>query len=128
MTGDKANMRSSRLMKVAASALAACVLAGGASAAAELGFASSPPPDGPAPAQTAPTSDAASSTLAELPTIGDVIIEHGRYGTVIIDRATHGKQFSLAGFQAGECLSYVKANLNPSAADVRAACPGQHSG
>ena len=44
---------------------------------------------------------------------------------MIRDRATRGKRFFLSGMQAGECLSYLKANPGASAKDVRAACPGE---
>jgi hypothetical protein len=58
--------------------------------------------------------------------VGDVIVRRGqREGTVIRDRATHGKSFFLTGIQASECLSYVKANPASPARDVRAACPGK---
>jgi hypothetical protein len=66
-----------------------------------------------------------SATSRKLPSVGEVIIQRGVYGTVIVDRATRGKRFSLSGVQAGECLSFLKANPNPSDADVRAACPGR---
>jgi hypothetical protein len=49
------------------------------------------------------------------------------YGTVIVDRGTLGKRFSLSGVQAGECLSFLRANPHPSDTDVRAACPGELS-
>jgi hypothetical protein len=57
--------------------------------------------------------------------VGQVIVQRGRYGFLIVDRATHGRRFSLSGAQAGECLSFLKANRNPSDADVHAACPGR---
>jgi hypothetical protein len=56
----------------------------------------------------------------------DVIVRREvREGIVIRDRATRGKRFFLTGIQAGECLSYLKANPNASVSDVRAACPGE---
>jgi hypothetical protein len=80
---------------------------------------------------TSSTTDASSatrsrpySTFARLPSVGAVVIRHGSYGLVIVDRATGGKRFVLAGAQAGECLSYLRANPNATAADVRTACPG----
>lgn len=121
MSGKKANAR----IRIATGALLVCVLAGAATAGAVVGFGSAPPPDAPAASTPADTT-ARPSTVSRIPGIGDVVIEHGRYGIVIVDQATGGKQFALAGFQAGECLSYIKANPNPSAADIRAACPGQH--
>jgi hypothetical protein len=58
--------------------------------------------------------------------VGDVIGRgEPQEGTVIRDRATHGKRFYLTGFQASECLSYLKANPAAPARDVRAACPGK---
>jgi hypothetical protein len=58
--------------------------------------------------------------------VGEVIVRRGpREGTVIRDRATHGRRFLLTGIQASECLSYVKANPASPARDVRAACPGK---
>jgi hypothetical protein len=54
-----------------------------------------------------------------------IVRRGGRDGIVIRDRATHGKRFVLTGIQAGECLSYLKANPSASAKDVRAACPGE---
>jgi hypothetical protein len=56
----------------------------------------------------------------------DVIVRREmRKGIVIRDRATRGKRFLLTGMQAGECLSYLKANPKASESDVRAACPGE---
>jgi hypothetical protein len=54
-----------------------------------------------------------------------IVRREGREGIVIRDRATHGKRFFLTGIQAGECVSYLKANPNASESDVRAACPGE---
>jgi len=120
MGGKKAHTR----IRIAVGALLACVLAGAATAGAVVGFGSTPPPDSPAVSTTDTT--AGPSTAGRIPGVGDVVVEHGRYGKVIVDQATGGKQFALAGIQAGECLRYIKANPNPSAADIRAACPGQH--
>jgi hypothetical protein len=44
---------------------------------------------------------------------------------VLRDEATHGKRFFLSEIQAGECLSYLKANPSAAESDVRAACPGE---
>jgi hypothetical protein len=61
-----------------------------------------------------------------LPSVGEVIVrQQPRQGTVIRDRATDGKRFFLSGMQAGECLSYLRANPAAAAKDVRAACPGE---
>gem|GEM_PF-3936778 len=54
-----------------------------------------------------------------------IVRREERKGIVIHDRATRGKRFLLTGIQAGECLSYLKANPSASAKDVRAACPGE---
>jgi hypothetical protein len=54
-----------------------------------------------------------------------IVRRETRDGIVIRDRATGGKRFFLTGIQAGECLSYLKANPNASESDVRAACPGE---
>jgi len=54
-----------------------------------------------------------------------IVRKEARKGIVIRDRATHGKRFLLTGMQAGECLSYLRANPGASASDVRAACPGE---
>jgi hypothetical protein len=43
---------------------------------------------------------------------------------VIRDQSTHGRRFYIEGIQASECLSFLKANPEPSERDVRAACPG----
>jgi hypothetical protein len=54
--------------------------------------------------------------------VGEVIVrQEPRQGTAIRDRATHGNRFFLSGIQAGECLSYLKANPGAPARDVRAA-------
>jgi hypothetical protein len=54
-----------------------------------------------------------------------IVRREARKGIVIRDRATNGKRFLLTGIQAGECLSYLRANPGASAKDVRAACPGE---
>jgi hypothetical protein len=60
-----------------------------------------------------------------IPSIGVVVVTRRSSGLRISDRATHGKRFSLAGVQAGECLSFLRANPDASERDVRAACPGE---
>jgi hypothetical protein len=54
-----------------------------------------------------------------------IVRQEPRQGIVIRDRATRGKRFFLSGTQAGECLSYLRANPGAPAKDVRAACPGE---
>ena len=58
-----------------------------------------------------------------MPHVGTVVISYLPL-LVIHDRATNGRRFYLAGIQASECLSFLKANRQPSKRDVRAACPG----
>ncbi|HEX6507699.1 MAG TPA: hypothetical protein VF221_08725 [Chloroflexota bacterium] len=65
------------------------------------------------------------TSVRTLPFIGQVVIGYGPGGLVISDRATHGRRFALSGMQAGECMSYLKANPTAAEADVRAACPGR---
>jgi hypothetical protein len=73
----------------------------------------------------APQGSARTSTVVKLPVVGSVVVvREPRAGMFILDRTTHGKRFYLYGIQARECLSFVKANPNPSRADFRAACPG----
>jgi hypothetical protein len=75
---------------------------------------------------TARNVNATTALVPRLPSVGAVIVRREpRKGITIRDRSTHGKRFFLAGFQAGECLSYLKANPNASESDVRAACPGE---
>lgn len=57
--------------------------------------------------------------------MGIVVVTRGRYGVVIYDRETQGRRFTLSGFQAGECLNFLRANPRASEHDVRAACPGE---
>jgi hypothetical protein len=69
---------------------------------------------------------ARTALVSRLPSVGAVVVRREpRTGITIRDRSTHGKRFFLAGIQAGECLSYLKANPSASASDVRAACPGE---
>jgi hypothetical protein len=57
--------------------------------------------------------------------LGDVVVRReAQKGIVIRDRATQGKRFLLSGIQAGECLSYLRANPDAPTKDIRAACPG----
>lgn len=63
-----------------------------------------------------------------MPLRGVIVRREARKGIVLRDRATGGKRFYLTGMQAGECLSYLKANPSASAKDVRAACPGEAAG
>jgi hypothetical protein len=58
--------------------------------------------------------------------VGVVLVRReAREGLVIRDRTTRGRRFFLTGIQAGECLSYLRANPAASAKDVRVACPGE---
>jgi hypothetical protein len=103
---------------LAAVVLLACALSGCSSGSSK----SSPPPT------TVIRSDVSATTgsVRRLPSVGDVVVrQEPRQGIVIRDRATHGKRFFLSGMQAGECLSYLKANPGALAKDVRAACPGE---
>jgi len=78
-----------------------------------------------APSPAAPQGSTRSSTVVRLPVVGSVVVvRERRAGMFIFDRATRGKRFYLYGTQALECLSFVKANPNPSRADFSAACPG----
>jgi hypothetical protein len=79
------------------------------------------------PTEKAPVQGSLPVTSRKLPSVGEVIIQRGTYGFLIVDRATRGKRFTLSGVQAGECLSFLKTNPNPSDTDVRAACPGRRS-
>jgi hypothetical protein len=55
--------------------------------------------------------------------VGAVAVRHGTGGLVIVDRATGGRRLHLSGIQAGECLSYLRANPSASESSVRTACP-----
>jgi hypothetical protein len=76
------------------------------------------------------TSSSASTATATprtmiLPYVGAVVMRSDiKWGLVIVDQETSGNRFYLRSLQAGECLSYVRANSAPSASDFRAACPG----
>jgi hypothetical protein len=64
--------------------------------------------------------------VLRLPSVGEVVVRREpRQGIVLRDEATHGKRFFLSAIQAGECLSYLKANPSAAESDVRAACPGE---
>jgi hypothetical protein len=66
-----------------------------------------------------------SPTVRSLPAIGAVVISRtSGQGIVIRDKATNGRRFFLADEQAGECLSFLESNPDPSRQAVRAACPG----
>jgi hypothetical protein len=80
----------------------------------------------PRATETGAGASAATGHIRRLPSVGDLIVRsEPREGTVIRDRATHGKRFFLTEIQASECLSYLKANPAALAMDVRAACPGK---
>jgi hypothetical protein len=69
---------------------------------------------------------AKTGVVLRLPSVGEVVVRREpRKGIVLRDQATHGKRFFLSAIQAGECLSYLKANPSAAASDVRAACPGE---
>jgi hypothetical protein len=69
---------------------------------------------------------ARTGAVLRLPSVGEVVIRREpRQGIVLRDEATHGKRFLLSAIQAGECLSYLKANPSAAESDVRAACPGE---
>jgi hypothetical protein len=107
--------------KASAGVVVAVVLACTLSACSGGSRSSSPPT-----ARTGTDASATAEDVRRLPAVGDVIVrQEPRQGTVIRDRATHGKRFFLSGIQAGECLSFLKANPRAAAKDVRAACPGE---
>jgi hypothetical protein len=67
-----------------------------------------------------------SATVQELPWVGEVVIRHSSgKGIVIRDKATGGSRFFLSDEEAGECLSFLDANPNPSRKSMEAACSGQ---
>jgi hypothetical protein len=69
---------------------------------------------------------ARTGAVLRLPSVGAVVVRREpRQGIVLRDQATHGKRFFLSAIQAGECLSYLKANPSAAESDVRAACPGE---
>jgi hypothetical protein len=69
---------------------------------------------------------AKTGAVLRLPSVGEVVVRREpRQGIVLRDKATHGKRFFLSTIQAGECLSYLKANPTAAESDVRAACPGE---
>jgi hypothetical protein len=80
------------------------------------------------PSSLSTTQDAigTSATVQEFPWVGEVVIMHssGR-GVVIRDKATGGSRFFLSDEEAGECLSFLDANPNPSRNSMEAACSGQ---
>jgi predicted extracellular nuclease len=67
-----------------------------------------------------------SATVQELPWVGEVVIRRSSgKGIVIRDKATGGSRFFLSDEEAGECLSFLDANPNPSRKSMEAACSGQ---
>jgi hypothetical protein len=63
--------------------------------------------------------------VRKLPWLGEVvIIRTSEHGIVIRDKATHGSRFVLSGVAAGECLSFLEANPEPSRQALESACPG----
>jgi hypothetical protein len=102
------------MSRLAAAVLVICVLAGCSGGRSRS---SSPPTTGVS---------AKTRAVLRLPSVGDVVVRRDpRQGIVLRDEATHGKRFFLSAIQAGECLSYLKANPSASESDVRAACPGE---
>jgi hypothetical protein len=111
----------SALPKASAGVVASVVLACAVSACSDGGSRSSSPPA----TETGRGPSAATAHIPRLPSVGAVIVRRDpQEGTVIRDRATDGRRFFLAGVQASECLSYLKANPTAAARDARAACPG----
>ena len=107
--------------KASAAVVSIVVLASVGSACSGGSSRSSAPPT----TVTGADSDAATGQIQTLASVGEVIVRRGRQGIVIRDGRTHGKRFFLSGIQAGECLSYLKANPGAPARDLRAACPGE---
>jgi hypothetical protein len=70
--------------------------------------------------------DAVGTTrVRKLPWLGEVVISRtSEHGIVIRDKASHGGRFVLSGQAAGECLSFLEANPEPSRQDLESACPG----
>jgi hypothetical protein len=57
--------------------------------------------------------------------LGEVVISRtSEHGIVIRDKATHGSRFFLSDIAAGECLSFLEANPEPSRQALESACPG----
>ena len=77
------------------------------------------------PPTTAASSSRQRPRQLRLPSVGVVVVTRQPYGLLIYDRATQGKRFALSGAQAGECLSFIRANPGASKRDLRAACPGE---
>lgn len=69
------------------------------------------------------TSPTATTQPQRIPGVGAVVVRRGAGGLVVVDRETGGRRLRLSGIQAGECLSYLKANPSASPSSVRAACP-----
>jgi hypothetical protein len=69
---------------------------------------------------------ARTGAVLRLPSVGEVVVRREpRQGIVLRDQTTHGKRFFLSSLQAGECLSFLRANPSAAESDVRAACPGE---
>jgi hypothetical protein len=112
------------LPKISAAIVTGVLLAFAVSACSGDGRSSSPSYESTTAAKA--QSNTATAGARTLPSVGEVVVqEEPDQGTVIRDRATGGKRFFLSGIQAGECLSFLKANPGAAAKDVRAACPGQ---
>jgi hypothetical protein len=73
--------------------------------------------------QSSTTPELKPRQVRDVPHIGTVIISYSPL-LVIRDQSTQGRAFYLKGIQASECLSFLKANPEPTERDVRAACPG----
>jgi hypothetical protein len=94
----------------------ACVLAGSVGLSSAVAGSS---------ALSTARSSSATHRTAIFPYVGTVVIRSDtKLGLVIVDQVTNGNRFYLRSEQAGECLSYLRANPAPSASDFRAACPG----
>jgi len=78
---------------------------------------------GGATAERPTTSRTTTTQSQRVPDVGAIVVRRGTRGLVVVDRATGGRRLRLSGIQAGECLSYLKANPSASPSSVRAACP-----
>jgi hypothetical protein len=108
------------MSRLAAAVLLICVLAGCSGGRSKS---SSPPAT-----VLVRNVSAKTGAVLRLPSVGDVVVRReSRKGIVLRDEATHGKRFFLSSIQAGECLSYLKANPSAAESDVRAACPGERT-
>jgi hypothetical protein len=110
------------LPKISAALVTGVLLVCAVSACSGDGRSSSPSSESTAAATAQPTA----TTSRTLPSVGEVVVQKEPHqGNVIRDRATGGKRFFLSGIQAGECLSFLRANPGAAGKDVRAACPGE---